>query len=232
MGTETALAPLVALEGIDGSGKGTQAARLVDRLTGEGRHVELISFPRYSATFFGRRIGDFLNGRFGALAEVDPFLVSLLYSADRFESVPALEDARSRADIVILDRYVHSNIAHQTAKALPERRAELRSWIEHVEYGLYGLAKPQLTILLDLPVAAAQVLIGRKSQRSYTDSKADLQEADAEYLQAVSDYYRHLAEEPGWHVVPVTDSGTYRPVEAITSDLLDLVRPLLPDRTA
>ena len=58
---------LVVIEGIDGSGKGTQSARLRDRLTTRGLRTGLLSFPRYDATFFGQRIGDFLNGRFGQL---------------------------------------------------------------------------------------------------------------------------------------------------------------------
>ena len=60
---------LIAIEGIDGSGKGTQAARLCERLEESGMAVELLSFPRYSATRFGKAIGEFLNGRFGALHE-------------------------------------------------------------------------------------------------------------------------------------------------------------------
>ena len=61
---------LIAIEGIDGSGKGTQAARVTQRLREQGRSVELLSFPRYEATFFGGAVGDFLNGKFGNLDEV------------------------------------------------------------------------------------------------------------------------------------------------------------------
>ena len=57
----------IAIEGIDGSGKGTQAARLRDRLNDSDVKTALISFPRYDATSFGRAVGQFLNGRFGAL---------------------------------------------------------------------------------------------------------------------------------------------------------------------
>ena len=80
------MSELIAIEGIDGSGKGTQAAILVDRLRAAGRRCELLSFPRYRETKFGSKIGDFLNGRFGQLDQVSPFLVSLLFAGDRFES--------------------------------------------------------------------------------------------------------------------------------------------------
>jgi dTMP kinase len=68
-------ARLIAIEGIDGSGKGTQSRILVERIRQTGRKVELISFPRYEETFFGRLIGSFLNGEFGSLDQVHPVLV-------------------------------------------------------------------------------------------------------------------------------------------------------------
>ena len=80
------MAVIIAIEGIDGSGKGTQAARLHARCQAEGIKTSLIGFPRYDQTLFGKSIGDFLNGRFGELDEVNPFLASLLYAGDRFES--------------------------------------------------------------------------------------------------------------------------------------------------
>ena len=107
---------LVALEGIDGSGKGTQAERLVKRLSESGVAAELISFPRYQDTFFGKVAGSFLHGDFGSLEEVHPFLVSLLFAGDRFESRPLLTAALARCEVVVLDRYVAWNIAHQGLK--------------------------------------------------------------------------------------------------------------------
>src|SRR5947209_2867214 len=85
----------------------------------------LLSFPRYQATLFGRAVGDFLNGRFGSLEEVHPFLVSLLFAGDRFESKSVLLDAIETHDVVVLDRYVYSNVAHQASKCEGAERAEL-----------------------------------------------------------------------------------------------------------
>ena len=193
------MSELIVIEGIDGSGKGTQAARLVERLRSVGRRCELLSFPRYRDTQFGSKIGDFLNGRFGQLDQVSPFLVSLLFAGDRFESKQLLTRALAENDLVICDRYVASNIAHQAAKLDGAERDELIEWVRYVEHSLYELPQPRRTVFLDLPVVHATKLIALKAQRSYTNRAADLQEADSAYLQRVHDIYASLAAaEPGW----------------------------------
>lgn len=220
-------APLVVIEGIDGSGKGTQAKILHERLLATGRSSSLLSFPRYQETFFGARIGEFLNGEFGALDQLHPLLVSLLYAGDRFESREHLEQARIRSEFVVLDRYVPSNVAHQSAKALTEERPRLQAWIERIEYDIFKLPKPDLVILLDIPVDVSQELIRRKRPRSYTDQTTDLQESDTEYLAAVRAVYLSLAESrPNWKIVPVTDNGQLRSLDAIADEIQRSVHQL------
>ncbi len=215
------MAKLIALEGIDGSGKGTQAKRLHEKLLAAGRQAALISFPRYDATLFGRAIGQFLNGRFGALDEVNPFLVSLLYAGDRFESRAFLHDTLAKNDVVVLDRYVPSNIAHQAAKLGGDERRELIDWIERIEYGLYELPKADLVLLLDLPAVEARKLIAKKSPRSYTDQEADLQESDTEYLEAVRHVYREqAASNPAtWRTIECFDGHKVRSVDEIGEEI-------------
>ncbi len=217
---------LIAIEGIDGSGKGTQAALLRDRLHADGRSVALLSFPRYESTFFGRRIGEFLNGRYGGLNEIHPFLVSLLYAGDRLESRETLLRELDNHEVVILDRYVASNIAHQCAKLAEEDQAELEGWIEQIEFGQNKLPRPDVTLLFDLPAAAAQELIAKKSQRSYTDRSADLQESDLGYLQRVrSVYLRLAARSESWQSIAVEESGATRSIDDIANEVLDKAMP-------
>jgi dTMP kinase len=212
---------LVAIEGIDGSGKGTQAERLVRALQAAGRSVTLLSFPRYEQTSFGKRIGEFLNGRYGTLSDVSPYLVAPLFAGDRFESKPVLLAALDASDVVVLDRYVASNIAHQAAKLDRPERDELRRWIEHLEFELYGLPRPDRVILLDVPPERAQELIARKRARSYTRKAADLQEADREYLQRVRGVYLDLArDDETWRRVDVMEHERIRTVDAIADDVL------------
>src|SRR5258707_1266496 len=207
---------LIDIEGIDGSGKGTQARALVGRLAKAGVAASLVSFPRYEATLFGRAVGEFLNGEFGALDEVHPFLVSLLFAGDRFESKPFLLEAMRTSEIVVLDRYVPSNVAHQAAKLDGAARAELTRRILEIEYGLFRLPRPELVLLLDLPVSVAQSLIAQKAARGYTAKKADLQEADGAYLERVREVYDELARtEADWRRIACCEGKRLRSVDEI-----------------
>ena len=219
---------LIAIEGIDGSGKGTQAKILTERLQEKGISSQLVSFPRYDQTFFGSTIGEFLNGKFGSLEEVNPFLASLLYAGDRFESKPKLLKLLAENEVVVLDRYISSNIAHQGSKLSGTEQENLIEKIKHIEFEIYGLPYADLTILLDIPAALSQLLIAKKLQRTYTDKKADLQEADSNYLASVREVYLSLAKySSNWKIVPVGQCGSEetdpRPIEDISNEIWNTV---------
>lgn len=214
---------LIAIEGIDGSGKGTQAARLHTSLIAQGKRTALLSFPRYQQTAFGKKVGDFLNGRFGTLDSVHPLLVSLLFAGDRFESKRLIQNALAENDVVICDRYVASNVAHQGAKVTGPERDELVSWVLHLEYSIYELPKATKTLFLDVPVKFAQQLIAAKARRDYTDKAADLQEADGQYLQSVRDVYLQLAKAEDWSTIPCLAEQGVRSIDEIAADILATV---------
>jgi len=219
------VACLIAVEGIDGSGKGTQSARLVEHLCQAGYSAALLSFPRYQETRFGQQIGRFLNGQFGELDQVHPVLVSLLFAGDRLESRRIILDQLARHDVVVCDRYVASNMAHQGAKTSPRELPELLDWIEFIEFQQHQLPRPDLTLWFDLPVSVAQELITRKNQRSYTDRTTDLQEADTEYLERVRGVYAQLAEgNPHWRPISVVQSGTCRGIDEVANEAWSIVR--------
>lgn len=219
------MALLIALEGIDGSGKGTQALLLQERLVASGLSAGLLSFPRYEETLFGKSIGDFLNGRFGALNEVNPFLVSLLYAGNRFESRGLLLKACAENDVLVIDRFVASNIAHQGAKLDEDEREEFVEWIGKIEHEVFQLPRPDLVVLLDLPAEQAQQLIARKQARGYTDKATDIHEADRQYLAKVRDVYLHLSSrEPNWHRVDCYRDGILRTIDDIATEIWRVVR--------
>lgn len=223
------MAKLIAIEGIDGAGKGTQAARLVIELRGMGLKVNTLQFPRYGATTFGSAIGDFLNGRFGALNEVHPQLAAVLYAGDRYESRSMLMKMIDENDVVVLDRFVGSNLAHQSAKLEGHARTALVEWIEKVEFEVFQLPRPDLTILIDMSSQMSRELVSRKAARDYTDQEADLQESDLPYLEKVRRCYQALAHSRlDWRTVHgLRDDDSLRSIEDVGNEITLLVTTLL-----
>jgi dTMP kinase len=219
---------LLAIEGIDGAGKGTQAARLAETAAEHGCRVASFSFPLYDGNPFSRAVADYLNGEFGAADEVHPELAALLYAGDRLHARPRIVSALQESDLVVCDRYVASNQAHQGGKLRGEARRRLLDWLEEVEYGEFALPRPQLVILLDAPVALARRLVGRKAARGYTTLEADIHEADAVHSSATREVYLELAERDDWRVVSTAgDDGAARDVDEIAAEIWAAVEPLL-----
>jgi dTMP kinase len=219
---------LIAIEGIDGSGKRTQVALLEQALIVGGNVVYSTGFPQYDS-WFGKMVGQFLNGDFGALDTVDPHFSALLYAGDRFEAKPRLEAALKEGKIVLADRYIGSNLAHQTARVSAAVRPAFISWIEHLEYNIYNLPRETLVLYLQVPPRQAQELVARKSARTYTKDKQDLLEASLGHLQEAAAMYDQLSRRPNWATIPCFNEsrGVMRPEEHIATEILAAVSPVL-----
>ena len=215
---------LIALEGIDGSGKRTQMDLLAYALEARGFSIMRIAFPRYESTF-GKLAGRFLNGDFGPRETLDPHLSALLYAGDRFEAKKEIESALSAGKMVLADRYIGSNLAHQSERVPPEQRDDFLTWLKHVEYGIYGLPVEDLVVYLRIPAPDAYRLIGLKAPRAYTSLRHDILEADVAHLEQTAGIYDHLATQPNWVRVDCTNlaSGILYPPEEIHRKLLKVV---------
>lgn len=198
---------LIAIEGIDGAGKRTQLERLAAAFTARGVEHTRTSFPRYE-TFFGQMVARFLNGEFGPLDAVDAHLSAVLYAGNRWEVKAELEAALADGRVLLADRYIASNLAHQTARVTAEKRDAFLDWLKQLEYGIYGLPREDLVVYLRVPAAEAQRLVDRKASRDYTARQRDLQEADLAHLEAAAAVYDRLAEEPNWVRVECFDAAT------------------------
>lgn len=219
---------LIAIEGIDGSGKGTQVDLLAKALTTAGHAVYSTGFPQYDS-WFGKMVGQFLNGDFGALESVDPHFSALLYAGDRFEAKFRLETALNQGKVVLADRYIGSNLAHQTARVSTEKRPAFVDWIEHLEYNIYNLPRETLVLYLRVPPRQAQELVARKSARSYTKDKQDLLEASLHHLEAAAAMYDELSRRTHWKTIPCFDEAraAMRSQKHIAADILAAVLPAL-----
>jgi dTMP kinase len=206
---------LIAIEGIDGSGKGTQTKLLAKRLTSEGLGVTIFSFPRYSENFFGHEVGKYLDGQFGELEDVHPKFSALLYALDRFESRSQISN----------DRYIGSNIAHQSARAPEDQTAELATWIKTVEETILKTKTPDKVIFLDMEAQQSAELVAKKDKRVYTDKIHDLHEASSNHLQNALTNFRQLAKSENWTTVLCNrPDGTIRPAQEISDEIYEHIR--------
>jgi dTMP kinase len=219
---------LIAIEGIDGSGKHTQARLLEHSLLFKGHAVYATAFPQYES-WFGSMVGKYLNGEFGPLEAVDPHFSALLYAGDRFEAKARIESTLNEGKVVLIDRYVASNLAHQVARAAAEKRSEFLRWIEHLEYSIYGLPREDLILYLRVPPSQAQKLVAKKSERNYTRATHDLQEKSLRHLEDAADMYDMLSRSRPWATIQCYDAQTnsLRLPEDIASEVLSAVQPVL-----
>jgi dTMP kinase len=210
----------IVLEGIDGSGKRTQVEALAQTLARRGTPFAQIAFPNYDG-FYGKLVAQFLNGEFGPLSAVDPHFSALLYAGDRLESKPAIESALAAGKILLADRYVASNLAHQGARMTAEKRGNFLAWLKQLEYDVHALPVEDLVVYLRVPVAEAHRLVGHKAEREYTKARRDLQESDIAHLEAASRIYDELARQPNWVTVDCYDAtaGTLRAAPAIHEEI-------------
>ncbi len=223
---------LIAIEGIDGAGKGTQTGLLRQALASQGLPCLAMSFPRYES-FFGKMIARFLNGEFGPLQAVDPHFAALLYAGDRLNAKPELDAALDAGRIILCDRYVASNLAHQGSRLPPEKRPAFLAWLKTLEYEIYGLPTENLVIYLRLDPPEAQRRVAQKKARHYTARQRDLLESDLPHLEQTAAVYETLAKEPNWVTIECWDaqSGALKTKEAIQHLVRNSVERLLALRS-
>lgn len=222
------------IEGTDGSGKGTQSELLINHLRADGRAVELISFPRY-----GERsavmVEDYLNGKFGTAAEVGPYRASIFYAIDRYAAAPQIKQWLDEGKIVIANRYVGSNLAHQGGKiADPSKREKFFAWIYELEYTIFGIPKPDINIILHVSPEISQTLVDKKSStgREYLHGKKrDIHEDDISHLRAAEASYMALAKLfPDFSVIECVTHDAILPIETIHTKIWELISPRLQSR--
>jgi dTMP kinase len=211
----------IVLEGIDGSGKRTQLDLLTAALSARHLPHERISFPRYDG-FFGNLVARFLNGEFGTNDDVDAHLSSLLYAGDRLEAKARMEAILAAGKILVADRYVASNLAHQGARVPSEQREEFLKWLPKLEYEIYGLPKEDAVIYLRVPATEAYRQIAAKDPRGYTNLKRDILESDVAHLTTAALVYDGLAQAPNWFTIECFDEvrGALRGAEEIHGQVL------------
>ena len=175
----------------DGAGKTVQIDLLEKRIKAEGLNVNTISFPRYE-TPTGRQVRDYLDGKFGDPAKLDPIIASMFYTLDRRAAIPDIKKL-SRNSILLTNRYVSSNLAHQGGKVKDdEQREGLINDLLGLEYDFFNLPEPYLTIILGVD---PEISYENSKRRAIETGKSlDGHEVDFEHIKSASEVYRYLAK--------------------------------------
>ena len=162
--------------------------------------------------------------------EVNPYLTSLLYAGDRWEAKDQMNKWLIEGNIIISNRYVCSNMAHQGAKiSNTKERKKFFEWIEDLEHKTYIIPRVNLTIYLHVPIEISQELIRTRVKESKdVKSEADLHEVDTEYLKRVQEVYLDLANgDSNWCTIECTKNNQIISKEKIAEEVWSTVRKIL-----
>lgn len=218
---------LIVIEAGDGSGKATQAKRLLEHLKRAGVNVREVSFPDYESDS-SALVKMYLRGDFGRSAEdVNAYAASAFYAVDRFASFRTQwRRDYERETVILADRYVTSNMVHQAVKIEdPSDRKAFIDWVDDFEYEKLGLPRPDLVFFLDMKPEVSARLIARRAEMS--GQAEDIHEKDGAYLVKCHELYSALAKERGWVTIKADDGDEPRGVDEVHEDVWKHVQSLI-----
>jgi len=223
---------LIVIDGVDGSGKNTQADLLIRHLRRDGKKVKIMDFPRYDENFFGRFIAHCLSEQYYNWTHIHPKIASIVYAADRWEAKEKIEKWLKEGYTVILDRYISSNQIHQGGKiANVKKREAFIKWLAEMEYKVFKIPTPDLTIYLSLPIEMVLKLIkdrDYKGARAYLGSKKDVHEKDKNFLKNSIKSALWLAEtQKGWIKIDCAKNGKMETRENIHEEVCKKIKKVL-----
>ena len=213
---------LIVIEGLDGSGKATQAELLCQKLQQQGHKVKKVSFPDYESNS-SALIKMYLAGEFGTdPASVNAYAASTFYAVDRYASFKkGWESFYNEGGIVVADRYTTSNAVHQCSKLPQDQWDGYLQWLFDFEYRLVGIPTPDKVIYLRVDPAVSQKLMTGRYQGD--ESKKDIHEKDLAYLARSRRAAEYCAEKLGWKTVSCDSDGAMRTIEDIHQQILEIV---------
>lgn len=223
----------IVLEGVDGAGKSTQITNLREMFAQRGIESEYLHFPRFDAPYFGEMIARFLRGELGSVEQVDPYVVAMLYAEDRRDAASMIRGWINDGKVVIVDRYVYSNVGYQCAKMQDnEEREKLRKWILSLEYEYFAIPRPDVSLFLDVPFAFTERKLKEQrvgDDRDYLKGKQDIHEQSMDLQRAVRQVYIDASQyDDDMHVVDcTTPEGEMATPDEIFSRIIKVVESYL-----
>lgn len=215
----------VVIEGLDGSGKSTQLNLLRDYLEKRSVAYKYLHFPRLEEGIYGELVARFLRGEMGANDQVDPYLVALIFAGDRSDAAATIQRWMDEGYLVIVDRYVYSNIAFQCAKIENQNESnKLRDWILEFEFGYNNLPRPDINLYLNVPFEFTRQQLNNSrdgDDRAYLKGERDIHEENLDFQERVRQVYLSLQEHvDDLGLVDCMDSGGHMLSPQEISDLI------------
>ena len=217
---------IIAFEGIDGTGKSVQMDELKKKLEGRGLAVGVLSFPDYGS-FFGGCVGRFLTKKDGVSAsDVDQRSMALWFAMDRWAAFRDFD--YSRFDVLLINRYVLSNAVYQSIRDRDVDQPDILDFVLTLEHEQLSLPRPDLYLILDVDLSAAQNNVTKKGYRDYVgDEKDEYEKQDAIQIRAREKYLSFGERLPGVRVIPCMENGRLLPIEAIAQRVFAAAAPIL-----
>ena len=216
----------IAIDGLDGSGKGTQSEKLVEKLLSEGKKVKILSFPMYEndSSLFVKM---YLEGKLGEKpSDTNAYTASMFFACDRYISYVTdwKKDIEDEDTYVVANRYTTANAVHQLSKMPKDQWEEFLKWLWDFEFTKLGLPKPDLVLYLELPPSISLSLV--KSRSDSTGQKMDIHEKDTEYMAKCYEAALYSCEKLGWARITCHKDGKIRTREDIFEEIYDKVKGL------
>lgn len=217
---------LIVIDGGDGTGKTTQFKMLLTRLQDEDLDVITMDFPQYGKKSCGA-VEEYLNGKYGTSEAVGPYRGSIFFAIDRYDASFDMRKALDEGKIVLCNRYVTANMAHQGGKIADEaERLKYFDWLKDLEFRIFGIPQPDINVFLRVPPEIALTLVDMKGQREYIGGKGrDMHEADLEHQRSAEKVYMQLAKLlPNSTLVECAPDGKLLTPEQVHEKIWEIVK--------
>lgn len=210
---------IIAFEGIDGTGKSVQMARLAQKYRAEGKRVMELSFPCYES-FFGGYVGRYLSARDGVAADtVDGKSMALWFALDRFEAFQKLD--YKDCDVLLINRFVLSNAVYQGIRDCDLDKEDILDFVLELEHVHFGLPKPDRYLILDMDTDDAAHNVDKKGYREYVGNEKDVYEAhDSLQARARSKYLLYAKRIKEARVIGCMADGKLLSMEEIAKKIV------------
>lgn len=208
----------IVIDGTDGSGKTTQLEFLKEKLEKAGYEIAIADFPQYNTKSAGL-VEEYLSGKYGQADEVGPYKASIFYAVDRYDASFKIRNWLKEGKIVLANRYTSANMGHQGCKIdnLTERK-NFFNWLYDLEYKIFAIPKPDLSIILHVEPEISQQLAKQRAREDWSGKTKDIHEENLDHLKKAAEVYRQIATDfPDFTLISCTKDGNIMSREEISS---------------